>query len=140
MSTRTLDGADWQVASGTIFNIDDTTAIGVGTGALVCDGGGWFAKGVYGKAAVGGNGGVFEDSGGANFVNLGLDLYSMHAFGDVRVDTGDIAITTSGNYSHLGNQGQTISNWTSGGLLSGSNIVEKELQNMAPTDKVLVIV
>jgi hypothetical protein len=81
---------------------------------------------------------------GAITVNDNLDC------GSNDIDCNDISASTftggdftGGNVSVTvgitanGNSGQSIANWTDFGVITGA-IVEKEFQNVAPTDKVLV--
>jgi hypothetical protein len=130
-----------------VVNIDGTTAAGAGTGALVCDGGGYFAAGLY--AVKGGStyAGYFTDGTYAAFLGTGSTAAGFNNGGLISVDlctatfamlaVGDVDVS-SGDYYHESTQGITLSNWFGGGIATGTGIVEKEVQNLAPTDKVLV--
>jgi hypothetical protein len=58
---------------------------------------------------------------------------------EVEICTATKAIdVTSGDYCHAGAQGQTITNWTGGGIVTGTDIIEVDFDSLQEGDKILV--
>ena len=133
--------------SGTgIVDISGTTAAGAGAGALICDGGGYFAVGNYVDRGAASNAGEFRD--GATYARLASTSYAASfAFGTEQVDICDGFDAISANsgrinsadgFSFNGILGVTITNWTGGGIVTGTDIVEIDASDLRATDKILV--
>lgn len=108
-----LDGGNWSVAVGHTFSVLDTTeATFAGVAALAVTGGIYSGKKMF-----------------------ALDnITSVNGY----LSAGTAVYATTGYYVGA-TQGQAITNWFTGGMFMGSTVVEKQIQALSPTDKVLVI-
>jgi len=154
---RTGNNAKWH----TIDVAKSDTVIA--SNSLWSNGGFGATNGIYATKGTGNQAGLFENGSriaklggingagyfewtGVNSVELSpsptlaVQVTGVSLFGgDVLIDTGDVKISTSGDYYHLGKQGGTITNWFSGGLTTGTGIIEIDADDLKSTDKILVV-
>ena len=136
LNSRTLFGADWSTDPLTIFKVLNTTAAGSGDGALEVTGGGYFGTGIYSDAGVGITAGSFVK--GAKSVDLCDGTNAIYTIGDIIGDFGDIKCVT-GDYYCQSDQGQSVTDWFTGGIFKGSGVTEISGSDLQSTDRILVI-